>query len=343
MTTSDIDENIKRYVRANLSPTDDEQDYVREKFNEIDNFLAGECFQTGSFARETAVRPIHDLDVIWVTGDEEIWNDTESFMQQLAADVEEQYKEFSDSQPKVNVQTHSITLLFDDLKNQEFSIDVVPATPTKFRNEIDDPIYKVPEVIKRSHSKRQKFYDTHTDPSEVGWTYTDPKGYIAQAISLDNASDGNHRKTAKFLKAWRNGLKAKHGDEMKLKAFHLEQVCAEEFKKNPKMTVYEAVRHCLLLLPDYIRSAPYIEDRAYAAMGDNKHIDNYLDLGNGKVTQAQKELIVSEIALANEKMPKFTWSEDTDEVIDELLGIAPTDTSRTPPTTYVAAPAPWHE
>jgi len=342
MTANDIDDNIKRYIRANLSPTDDEQDYVSEKFDEIDNFLAGECFQTGSFARETAVRPIHDLDVIWVTDDEEIWNNTESFMQQLAADVEEQYKEFSDTQPEVKVQTHSITLLFDDLDGQEFSIDVVPATPTRFRNEIGEPIYKVPEIIKRSHSKRQKFYDSH-DPSEIGWTYTDPKGYIAQAVGLDNVSGGNHRKTAKFLKAWRNGIKAKHGDEMKLKAFHLEQVCAEEFKKNPTMTVYEAIRHCMLILPDYIRSAPCIEDRAYIAMGDNKYIDDYLDPNNGKVTQAQKELIVTEIALANEKMPEFTWNDDTNEVIEKVLSITPTSTPRTSAKTYAAAPAPWRE
>ena len=343
MTSNEIDESLKRYVRNNLSPTQDQQDYVGKKFDEIDDFLAGECFQTGSFARETAVQPIHDLDVIWITDDEAIWDDTESLMQQLAADIEEQYKEFSDTQPEVKVQTHSITLLFNDLDDQEFSIDVVPATPTRFRNEIGDPIYKVPEVIKRSHSQRQKFYDTHASPSEVGWTYTDPKGYIAQAVGLDDVSDGNHRKAAKFLKAWRNELKAKHGDQMKLKAFHLEQVCTEEFKKNPKMTTYEAVRYCLLLLPDYIRSAPHIADRAYIAMNKDKHIDDYLDLNNGKVTQVQKELLITEVALANEKMSKLTWNDDSNNVIEEILGITPETISPTTSTTYAAPPAPWHK
>src|SRR6185312_4666655 len=150
-----------------------------------------------------AVRPPHDLDVIWVTTNLRIWDDPESFMQQLAADLGEQYREFGEAVPKISVQTHSITLEFDDIENG-YSIDVVPATPCTtppLQNEYGQALYKVPEVIKKSHRQRRAFYNRHSDPQEIKWVYTDPKGYIKRATELDAESKGSFRKAAKLFKA----------------------------------------------------------------------------------------------------------------------------------------------
>ncbi|MDB5162111.1 MAG: hypothetical protein JWM52_619 [Candidatus Saccharibacteria bacterium] len=335
MKDHEIDEAIKSYVRTHLSPTQDEIDYVNDKYKEIDNFLAGECFWAGSFARYTAIRPIHDLDVIWITEDEEIWDDPETYMQQLAKDVAEQYENFSTVKPKVEVQTHSITLSFDDIDGG-FSIDIVPATPTRRKNDYGDPIFKVPEIIKYDHSRRASYYSKRST-EEVKWIYTDPLGYIAHSVQLDKDTDGNYRKTAKFIKAWRHALKVTYGDEMKLKAFHLEQICVQEFVKNPNMTVYEAVRWCFSQMANYIRNAPLIEDAAYKAMGETKYIDNYLK--DDKITQTRKALIVTAIMEANALLPKFLWADPSD-VIEELLTTTPKP-ARPASTTLSTPPAPW--
>lgn len=342
MDDSSLDSTIKSYVRDHLSPTNEEIEYVDHKFEQVDDFLEGRCFRSGSFARHTAIRPIHDLDIIWLNNDEGILDDPEASLQQLAIDLKEQYEEFSSIQPDVSVQTHSITLIFKDNDIEDgFSVDIVPAIQCMdpvLKNEYGDYILKVPEILKFSHSGRPKFYTEHTNPSDVAWIYSDPNGYISQAVAVDTSSKGNYRKTAKLIKAWRHGAKSKNKDGFRLKAFHVEQICTEQFLQQTGMTVYDALRKCFTVLSDYIIGAPCIEDIAYAAMGEDRYIDDGL-------TPEQKTVILASISSANSIIAKLASCKNEAEVngiIEQLMGLAPATPRLATPTTYVGPSSPWY-
>lgn len=342
MNDSNLNSTIKSYVRDHLSPTKKEIEYVDHKFKQVDDFLEGRCFRSGSFARHTAIRPIHDLDIIWLNNDESMLDDPEAFLQQLAIDLKEQYEEFSSVQPDVSVQTHSITLTFTDNDIEDgFSVDIVPAiqcTDPEIKNEFGDFILKVPEVLKYSHSNRPKFYAEHTNPSDVTWIYSDPNGYISQAIAVDASSNGNYRKTTKLIKAWRHGAKSKNKDGFRLKAFHVEQICIAQFLQQPDMTVYDAVRRCFTVLSDYIIGAPCIEDIAYAAMGEDRYIDEGL-------TPEQKTVILASVSSANGIIAQLASCSNESEVngtIEQLIGLAPATARSAAPVTYAGPSSPWY-
>jgi hypothetical protein len=345
MRDQDIDRMLKDFARQHLSPTREEQDYVATKYHQLKEFLGQSCFKSGSFARFTAIHPMHDLDVIWVTYNPAIMDDPEGLLRELAADLTRQYRGTGGVIPKISIQTHSVTLTFSD-RDDDFSIDVVPAVPSSepsLTNEYDDHVFIVPEVLKMNHSHRQAFYASHGSADDVSWVYTDPKGYIKHAKALDDDSGGNHRKAAKILKAWRHARKEDLGDMFKLKSFHTEQVCAEMFAKNPSMTVYEALRACFNILADYVVAAPYIEDRAYALTEETKYIDEYL--GDESSTKADKELILAEIASAAKTVSSLAGCSRDAEVlaaIKQLVTAMPTQPTPAPARVAYAEPArPW--
>lgn len=350
MTDQAIDAAVKNYVRKHLSPTDDEQDYVKDKYGQLKDFLAQSCFKSGSFARFTAIHPMHDLDVIWVTSNPEIMDNPIKLLQALADDLVEQYRKAGGPQPKITVQTHSVTLKFDDFPELEdgFSIDVVPAIPSlnpELKNEFGDPIFIVPEVLKMNHRKRNAFYAEHRPADEVGWVYTDPKGYVKQTTELDEASGGNHRKDAKLLKAWRHGRKTVIGDAFKLKSFHTEQICAAQFTEYPVTTAYDGLRNCFNVLSDYVIEAPCIEDKAYALLEEQKFIDAYLD--DEHATTEDKKLILKEIAAAVLLIGKLAHCNNETEVFAVLDQLTQTEEPSSPAArvaravTYSAPARPW--
>lgn len=340
MNDSTIDNLLKDYARNHLSPSDDERKYVRSKYVEVKTFLNDSCFRTGSFARHTAVRPLHDLDVIWVADDPNILDNPEGCLQQLAAELREQYKE-SAVQPKIEVQTHSVTLIFDDIDGG-FAIDIVPAMPCinpVVRNKHGDYIYKVPEILKLSHSNRMAAYARH---ETIAWIYTDPKGYRTQATQLDAASDGNYRKSIKIVKGWRAGVKGRLGDKFKLKAFHAEQVGTEQFNQEIGMSVYDAVRTIFNELAEYVVAAPCIEDLAYVALEEDKYIDAYLE--PGKTSTQEKELILAEIDTANQLVAQLSHATSATEIqniVEQLLGLRKASPAPRQPVTFSNPSSPW--
>lgn len=335
-----IDNLLKDYARNNLSPTDAERKYVRLKYEEVKLFLNNSCFRTGSFARHTAVRPLHDLDVIWVSYDPEILDNPEGCLQQLAAELSEQYKE-SNVQPKIEVQTHSVTLMFDDIEGG-FAIDIVPAvscTEPAVRNKYGDYIYKVPEILKLSHGNRITAYARR---DSITWIYTDPKGYRTQATQLDSESSGNFRKSIKVVKGWRAGVKERLGDKFKLKAFHAEQVGTEKFNQDIGMSVYDAIRTIFNELAEYVVTAPCIEDLAYLALDEDKFIDDYLE--SSKISHQDKELILAEIDIANQLVAQLSNTASAGEVqniIEQLLGLRKASPVPQQSVTFSNPSSPW--
>lgn len=347
MSDEVINNIIKKYVRENLSPTEDEQSYVSDKYNALQEMLGNACFRAGSFARYTAVRPLHDLDVIWVTDNPAVMDDPESVLRQLANHVRSEYEKRGGAKPEITTQTHSVTLLFKDTDDEDgFSIDIVPAIHSfdpKLKNEFDDPILIVPEILKMNHTNRAAFYAGRRPDADIGWIYTDPKGYISVATNLDKETNGDYRKAAKLVKAWRSGLKRALGDDWKLKAFNAEQICAEEYGEDTGMSTLEAVRIVFSVMPNYVINAPLIEDRAYAQLEEDKYIDEYL-VDPDKVSEDDKRVLLDHIRNADRLIGQLPACTNEAEVVAILKRLTSQETETpvaafTPRQTTYAAPA----
>lgn len=348
MSDDMINNIIKKYVRENLSPTEDEQSYVSDKYQNLKEILGQSCFRAGSFARYTAVRPLHDLDVIWITDNQALMDNPEVFLRQLAGQLRSEYEKRGGIQPEITTQTHSVTLFFKDTDDENgFSIDIVPAIhsldPT-LKNEFEDPIFIVPEILKMNHTNRASYYANQQSGADIGWIYTDPKGYISVAKDLDQVTNGDYRKAAKFVKAWRSGLKRALGDDWKLKSFNVEQVCAEEYGANKNMNTLEAIRSTFSAMPNYLANAPVIEDRAYVQLEEDKYIDEYL-ADPDKVSEEDKTVILDRIRKADHLIGQLPACKNEAEVIvilkrltEEQEGDAPVAPS-TPRQAIYTAPA----
>ena len=272
-----INEIISKYISDNFSPTEHERSEVSRRYNELAGLLVGQNFQSGSYARFTAITPIHDLDVIWVLPQELLsltFNeslskkidsrdlDVDNLLHDLALKLASEYKKI-DSGVKVTPQTHSVTIQFN---NSDFTIDVVPAIPLAEENEFRDPIFIVPELFRISHSRRIKKYESH---EPIAWVKTDPKGYIESAKQLNEVNE-SFRKATKFLKRWKDKLKAKD-ENIKFKSFHIEQIVHNILIANDHDLI-TTIKIFLNNVDTYINSAQ-IPDRA----DDDRFIDSYVN------------------------------------------------------------------
>lgn len=246
------------YIRKNLSPTEKERKMIADRYEEICGLLVGnEIFQMGSYARFTSVTPVSDLDIIWVIPRSIIDQKLQSFglsekaidpnklklsdiLVDLANKIEKEYVRIGQ---KVNArpQTHSVGVYFGS--EDEFSIDIVPAVKSGDKNEYDQDIYFVPE------DKDEK----------IIWIKSDPRGSTQEAQELNDKND-SFRKSAKFVKKWKNNCKEKN-EIFPLKSLHLEVICKEIIKNNPDISVYETLVELYSNLDLYL-SEPKFPDRA---------------------------------------------------------------------------------
>jgi hypothetical protein len=199
-----------------------------------------------------------------------------NILQDLAKALQVEYG----NEAKIDVQPHSVGIFFGS--KQEFSIDVVPAQPAA------DGLYWVPESALRSVRSRRALYESKPTPG-LRWIKSDPQGYINQATTLDNATNGVFRKAAKFIKKWNRGCK--NDDEMfPLKSFHLEIVVTELLKKNRALSCLDLVGRLFPLLSALITRPQYV-DKA----DSTRYIDAYvsaLSIGErALVAEEQKRAI----------------------------------------------------
>jgi hypothetical protein len=175
MTEPELSALLEQYARANLSPTKTEREYISTKYNTLKEYLLGASFRSGSYARRTVIRPPHDLDVIWITRQAAVMDEPTEVMRALAADLKRKYTAAGGVVPLISIQTHSVTLIFDDFKGG-FAIDVVPGVPHEDqKNEFGYPIYAVPEILTQNRRHRTERY---TSGQDIGWIDSDPKGYV---------------------------------------------------------------------------------------------------------------------------------------------------------------------
>lgn len=271
MTRDKINLAIEKYVRENLSPKQEERDFISARYQELSKMLEGESFQSGSYARFTSITPIDDLDIIWVLPsrflqvvEPEDINSVEIF-KNLASALEHEYQQIRRT-VRITPKSHSVGIYFGK-SDDDFSIDVVPAIPAGEQNEFGDDIYYVPEIARLSKNKRPKKYSSGEG---IEWIKSDPKGYIEFARDLNEQNEA-FRKVAKFIRAWRKGCR-KNFRDFPLKSFHLELIVAEIFSNNSDIGSYEVIKNIFENFEDYLTS-PLFEDRA----DSSRYVDEYLN------------------------------------------------------------------
>ncbi len=274
MTSNELDLILADYIRANLSPRKPERDMVARRYDQLKDILSGRTFQNGSYARHTSTTPVNDLDVFYVLPEsvrrlilEKRINPEELSIDNILVDLADALRKEYKEEARVDVQPHSVGIFFGS--DSDFSMDVVPAQP------LSDDKYLVPETALHSIRARRLIYENLTrnkllSSLKLKWIKSDPKGYIAQATILDESTNGVFRKSAKFVKKWRQGCKNSN-DKFPLKSFHIEIILTELLKANPMLGCYQSIQHFFSILPTVILHPQY-PDKA----DPSRYIDAYV-------------------------------------------------------------------
>jgi tRNA nucleotidyltransferase (CCA-adding enzyme) len=183
MEKEELNQIVASYVYDKITPLKTQRIRIKKLYKELREFLGeNNCFQTGSYARHTSIRPVNDLDVFYFYEDTTSTDDIGESLSELHENIKENFKSECSEEFETELQTHSVKIQFLD----GFSIDVVPAVETgKATADLDTLIYKVPVE----------------DTGE--WILSDPKGYKEIAKTTDENSDKNFRRAVRIIKACR--------------------------------------------------------------------------------------------------------------------------------------------
>ncbi|CAM3784486.1 hypothetical protein FLGE108171_14985 [Flavobacterium gelidilacus] len=284
MNRNKINALLRGYIKENLTPTAEDIQFVSNIYQSFNDLLGtNNCVQIGSYPRYTAIKPLHDLDILYIMGD---WNSNTINpvfnLQTIANKFSKEYKNPTGFNLDIIVQTHSISFRYLNNKGEEvFAVDLVPALADG-KNEFDRNTFRVPEIIKIHRGKRRKqYYERKIQNKEnLLWIKTDPLGYIEIASAI-NKENKDFRRSVKFVKRWKHECKLKN-ENFKLKSFHMEQLITENYKLNMELDLFDSIFKFLVELKEKIEK-PIIKDR-----GDkNKFIDSYLE----DLTKVERELI----------------------------------------------------
>ena len=284
MKKDKFNSKLREYAKT-LSPQSREQKLIGEIYQSFNDLLGvNNCIQIGSYPRFTAITPVNDLDILYFIGNwDEKNHDPKTALENLQVLLNNSYKNPTDYEIKISLQTHSATISYLDGEEEVFSVDIVPAYIFS-KNEFNEDTYKVPEIVRKKHGKnRTEYYQKLSqEHREMGWITSDPRGYIKIASEIDKSTDGEFRKTTKIIKAWRNNL-VDEDENLKLKSFHLEQVIINFFQEDQNLEIFDAIFEFFVELPEIINSPNQISDRA----NSDKFVDDYLV----DFTEDQKEKI----------------------------------------------------
>jgi len=111
MQRSEINTIIRQFVRDDISPSKDDRHFISTIYDSFRDLLNDNCIQIGSYPRYTATRPLHDLDILFLSGE---WDSTlpnpETVLASLLETIESDYENPTDLRYRVQQQTHSIAV-----------------------------------------------------------------------------------------------------------------------------------------------------------------------------------------------------------------------------------------
>ena len=293
MKKDEYNSKLRDFARS-LSPKIEEQSLISGIYKSFQDLLtANNCLQIGSYPRFTSITPVHDLDILYVLGNwDENSHDPTTALQELHTKIDREYKNPTQYRLSVSLQTHSVTVAFLQNNEEILSIDIVPAYITT-KNDFQEDMYKVPEIVKKKHGKRRAEYyqKLAIEKKKMEWIDSDPRGYIKIASRVDVESNGEFRKSVKIVKHWKYNL-YQEDETLKLKSFHLEQVVTQYFLENGSLQVFDAVYRFFTELPKIVNNPNQICDR----VNNDKYIDDYLadftSEQKNKIIQARDEFLV---------------------------------------------------
>ena len=305
MKKNEINSTLRRFVKDKLSPTQEDIKFVSNIYQSFNDLLGTQnCIQIGSYPRYTAIRPLHDLDILYIIGNwESLKTIPENLLSNLARKFKQEYINPTDYEIEISVQTHSISFKYIDRGNEVFAVDLVPSIINS-KNEFGLDTYYVPEIIKYQRGKnRAEYYQRIKEKNDhINWIKSDPRGYIEVASRL-NSKNSDFRKSVKFIKGWKNHCKDRN-ENFKLKSFHIEQLITIDYLSNSNFEIFDSVFAFFACLKENIKT-PKIKDRA-----DNiRYIDEYLN----QLTEYEINLInkaVDAILIAFENISSDTNMED---------------------------------
>ncbi|PKP58116.1 hypothetical protein CVT91_09165 [Candidatus Atribacteria bacterium HGW-Atribacteria-1] len=311
---------ISNFVLENCSPVKHERKLAQDEFYFLNKILIGSIFQSGSYARFTPISPLNDLDVIWIISKnvrkqiEASELRIENVLVDLANKIKYEYEEKGEN-VSVKPQSHSVIIEFLD-KDNEFSIDVVPAYELLEMNEYKYFFYKIPEVGLMSRKRRDVFYKKLKDSSLMKWIKTDPKGYI-EAAKQTNEKSLVFRLSTKLLKKWKRAWKNKKNfgtTEFKLQSFHIELIVQQVVSQNSNLDILDTIEAILSNISYYF-SEPHFKDRAQDDDKTMRYVDEYVK----ELSSYEKRMILIAATSGLKIIKEIRNIDNCDDGIIELL------------------------
>jgi len=294
-----INSGFREFVDENISLNKEDRGFLVEIYSAFSDCFDKQTIQIGSVPRKTAIKPLHDLDILILSGS--VLGDNRGFSIEPKIAMKNIQKKFEDnfSNPteyiiKTRIQSHSIGVYFYDGTDVVFSVDLVPSYTLSKKNNYGDDIYKVPEIVRVSRSKRNAYYDDlNKSQRMLPWIDSDPRGYISDGVRLNDINE-DFRTSVKLLKAWK-GVCKDVNEKFKLKSFHIEQILYQYFCEDNELEVYEVIFRFLTDIESHLHS-PQIKDRA----DSSRYIDQYIT----ELTDAEKGTILS---FADKALISLEW------------------------------------
>jgi hypothetical protein len=190
----------------------DVRDCIRSGFDVKTDFLSG------SYRRHTKTKPLKDVDVMFVLGEQEKWRREKPPVEMLQAFEKCLKKTFSGAD-QTELCRRAVTVTFeknyypDDHEGKVLSIDAVPAF------EAGKDIYEIPDKVTGK------------------WIKTNPKKHMEQATAKNDELDGSWVPLVKMAKGWNRA------NGKPIKPSFLVEVMAEGLVEAPFSTYPNEVRN----------------------------------------------------------------------------------------------------
>lgn len=195
-----------------------------------------DSYLSGSYARDTALNHIKDVDIILLIDLNHNTTEPKVVLAWLQAALQKYYNH------KVIRQGRSVKVTTDI----GFDLDVVPAVPLSYR---DGPVW-IP------------------DRDVQQWVATHPKGQIAFGVEKNKATDGYYKHLVKIMKYWRDRLPT---EAARANSYIIESLVAESLLRTPStygQCVVDILRTIYTNYAAYLNTGivPKISDPGYPSV-----------------------------------------------------------------------------
>ncbi len=229
---------------ANIEPDPNNVKLAKKSHEEVRDFLAKDdeiskanpkTFLSGSYARETAVNDIKDVDIILIIDLDRSITDPEVTLAWVQASLHKNYS-------KVKKQGRSVNVIND----KGFSLDIVPATPVSNRS---GPLW-IP------------------DRDAKTWVATHPKAQMEFSSERNKNTEGYYVHLIKIIKYWRDRLANKSA---RANSYIIESLISKCLISKPSSygdAVKNIFRHIYFTYQTYLTtgSVPNISDPGYSSV-----------------------------------------------------------------------------